>query len=140
MALVGTEMLWVVAKYNGSLAAEEMPTTTGEIAKLAGSGGISTTVEITSGSSVNGVLGTFYGFNSSTNATKDTPAPPATGSRGIIKAQDFYGDAGGNNVQGPNNIVFVPNGGDIVMGTNAIYTSGGLQIWQDFAPGIWSNG
>lgn len=137
--LRGNEIVWVqgVAE-NGQPSGEEEPTTTQAIADLGGSGGINTIVQITNGATVPGALQTYYIWNSPTNAPKNIVAPVATGSGHVIQAIDRFGDAGGNGVQGPNPINFVPDGDDIVIGNQTqIYSNNSSLIWRDLLPGVW---
>ena len=132
--LVGNETLHVRGQdREGRPCGETFQCTVTEIADLAGGGGISVILEV-SGESVNGVLGTYYVWNSAAASAKSIIAPPATGSGEVIKAIDMYGSAYQYNIN------LVPFGDDIVIGNqSAIYTDFGSQTWRDLLPGVWGS-
>lgn len=139
--LTGAELIKMFGPSNSRFrpSGEDFYGSAQDIANLGGGGGISEVFEVTTGTTtVSGEFGTYYVFNSATNSQKYINAPPATGSGDVIKGIDMYGDAGGNGVQGPNQINFVPDGDDIVIGNqDQIYTNNGSQTWRDLLPGVW---
>lgn len=137
VTLTGNETLQVNGQDAiGRPSGETEQTTTGAIAKLSGSGGISSSVFVNSGSSVTAQFGQTIIFNSASGTAKTVNAPPATGSLNIVEMADGYNDA---NV---NAITFVPNGSDVVIGGSAlsqVYTSYGSARFRDVAVGKWLN-
>lgn len=134
VTLHGNEIVWVTG-----ISQDEFPspieeqTTTAAIAALGGGGGVGSFSEITTGTTVLGILLVYYGWNSSTSGPKFILAPPATGTLETIRAIDMAGDAGDGSP-----ITFVPDGSDIIIGNqNQIYTDNGSAAWRDLAPGIW---
>lgn len=126
-ALNGSEILWVVGRYNGTYAAEEFQTTTQAIAALGGSGGYLHEGILSSGTTATITdVGTNFLVNSVTSGAKTITIPTATGTKQVITITDTKGTADTDNIQA------VPASGSIV-GNDTVYSNFGSITLYDSA-------